>query len=227
MSKVVAKPDPAKFSLASFADLLSTRGVIVGEEPGSFDSFHEGMMRSLMPATPYEWVISENLIAIEWELLQHQRMRNANLRQITHEAISRAVVAHRQDAHDTAGGAEFETARVALFDKEAAEVEGEDLANRAISSDLKIQAVAYAEITGLGMDPLQVMSEAYRSSDLRVAHHHLEIQQLERRRREVKREFDALQRVRPLDAQVIDASVVEETATKETPVTPRKTVNFV
>jgi len=227
MSKVIAKPDPTQFALASFADLLSTRGVIVGEEPGSFDSFHEGMMRSLMPATPYECVISENLIAIEWELLQHQRMRNTNLRQITHDAISRAVVAHRQDAHDTAGGAGFEPAPVALFDKEKAEIEGKDLAKRAISSDHKMQAVAYAEISGLGMDPLQVMSEAYRTSDLRVAHHHLEIQQLERRRREVKREFDALQKVRRLDAQIIDASVLEETVTKETPVTSRKPVNFV
>jgi hypothetical protein len=227
MSKVVAKPDPAQFALASFADLLSTRGVIVGEEPGSFDSFHEGMMRSLMPATPYECVISENLIAIEWELLQHQRMRNANLRQITHEAISGAVVAHRQDAYDTAGGAEFETARVALFNKEAAKAEGEDLAKRAVSSDRNIQVVAYAEITSLGMDPLQVMSEAYRTSDLRVAHHHLEIQQLERRRRDVKREFDALQKVRPLDAQAIDASVIERPIDEVTPDKPRKKVNFI
>lgn len=227
MSNVAAKPDPTQFALASFADLLSTRGVIVGEEPGSFDSFHEGMIRSLMPATPYECVISENLIAIEWELLQHQRMRNASLRQITHDAICRAIVAYRQDTYDSASGAEFEKAQMALFDKEAAEVEGEDLAKRAISSDRKIQAAAYAEITGLGMDPLQVMSGAYRISDLRVTHHHLEIQQLERRRRDVKREFDALQKVRPLDAQAIDASVIEKPIDKATSDKPKKKVNFI
>lgn len=227
MSNVVAKPDPAQFALASFADLLSTRGVIVGEEPGSFDSFHEGMIRSLMPATPYECVISENLIAIEWELLQHQRMRNAGLRQITHEAISSAVVALHQDVHESVSCSKLKEAQTSLFDEKAAKAEGEDLAKRAVSSDRKIQVVAYAEITNLGMDPLQVMSGSYRTSDLEVTHHHLEIQQLERRRRDVKREFDALQKARPLDAQAIDASIIEKPIDKATSDQPKKKVNFI
>ena len=118
-------------------------------------------------------------------------------------------------------------AQTTLFDEKAAKAEGEDLAKRAVSSDRRIQVVAYAEITNLGMDPLQVMSGVYRTSDLEVAHHHLEIQQLERQRRDVKREFDTLQKARPLDAQAIDASVIEKPIDKATSDKPKKKVNYI
>jgi hypothetical protein len=43
----------------------------------------------------------------------------------------------------------------------------------------------------------------------------------------VKREFDALQKVRPLDAQAIDASVIEKPIDEVTPDKPKKKVNFI
>ena len=43
------------------------------------------MMLELAPATPYECVIAENLVALEWEMLQHRRMRNACIREVTRE----------------------------------------------------------------------------------------------------------------------------------------------
>lgn len=58
-------------------------------------------MQSLAPATAYERVISENLTQIEWELLQHLRMRNMNLRTLTRDAIIAAVVKFRKEQHDT------------------------------------------------------------------------------------------------------------------------------
>ena len=87
---------PTRFNLTSFAELLPARDHIIGEDPGSFDGFHGGMMQSLAPVTPYEGVIAENLIAIEWELLQHRRMRDAGLRQIIRKAICDAVVAEQE-----------------------------------------------------------------------------------------------------------------------------------
>jgi len=39
--------------------------------------FHAGLTQSLAPATPYEAVLAESLISIEWELLQHRRMHEA------------------------------------------------------------------------------------------------------------------------------------------------------
>ena len=93
---------PTAFGLDSFADLLPTRDPIPGEDPGSFSTFHAAMMASLGPATPYECVIAENLIAIEWELAQHRRMRDAGLRDIIRQAICKAVVRQKDAEHDAA-----------------------------------------------------------------------------------------------------------------------------
>lgn len=59
-------PDPLRFNLASFAELLPARDPVIGEAPGSFGGFRQGMLQSLGPATPYECVIAENLVQIEW-----------------------------------------------------------------------------------------------------------------------------------------------------------------
>src|SRR6056297_2140413 len=91
---------PTAFGLKSFADLLPTRDPIPGEDPGSFQTFHAAMMASLGPATPHECVIAENLVAIEWELAQHRRMRDAGLRNIMRQAICNAVVRQKDAEHD-------------------------------------------------------------------------------------------------------------------------------
>lgn len=205
---------PTAFGLESFADLLPVRDPIPGEDPGSFATFHAAMMASLGPATPYECVIAENLIAIEWELAQHRRMRDASLRDIIRQAICKAVVRQKDAEHDAvldedwerhveAGGDEDDWEPTS-FDREAAEAAGDDLAARAVSSDLEAQTRAYEEVSALGMDPVEIMGEAYRSRDWSVIHHDQKLRELEGRRREVKRDFDALQRARPVEATVIE-----------------------
>jgi hypothetical protein len=79
MNKKLKTPDPRDFNLESFGDLVSDKLSIVGEEAGAFEVFRAGMLASLAPMTPYECVIAENLIAIEWELFQQRRMREASL----------------------------------------------------------------------------------------------------------------------------------------------------
>ena len=85
-------PDPQRFNLDSFAAILPRREAIVGEDPRSWEAFQASMRQSLNPGTPYEAVIAENLISIEWELLQHRRMRDAVLRKTIRSAIRDAVV---------------------------------------------------------------------------------------------------------------------------------------
>lgn len=52
MSKDLALPSPERFGLSSFAELLPAREPIIGEGPGSFADFREGMMRAFLPFTP-------------------------------------------------------------------------------------------------------------------------------------------------------------------------------
>ena len=214
MTKDLTTPDPARFDLTSFADLLSARAPIIGEDPGSFAGFHTGMMQSLLPMTPYEGVIAENLIAIEWELLQHRRMRDAGLRKVVSSQVSQAVVKREQaahdakldeawDAHEAKGGTEDDWEDPFSFDRKAAWAAGQTLAQNAVSRDPDTFQASGAEIAGMGLNIVDLMSVAYVSNTDSVAKHETKLPDLERRRREVMRDYDALQRARPVEAQVI------------------------
>lgn len=175
MSKKVSLPDAGRFSLASFAEILPTRDPIIGESAGSFDVFHEGMARSLAPATPYECVIAENLVAIEWELLQRRRMRETAIRRLATSAVAKAVFEHRRaehfaaleearDHHFEAGGTEDDWQAPFRINLDAAQEEGADLAARATSSDRNMQQAACEEIAALGMDAVEVMGRPIQAT---------------------------------------------------------------
>jgi hypothetical protein len=228
MPKDLTSPSPERFGMTSFADLLPARDPILGEDPGSFRGFHQGLMQSLTPFTPYECAVAENLVAIEWELLQHRRMRDANLRKVIHQSVSDAVVAREQDRHEVALDAAFDKFIAAggdenawkepfTFDKAAAQKMAEGIAARTVSHDPDLQAKASAEVVALGLQPVELMSAAYLTWNAPAAKHDDKIQALERRRREVKRDYDALQKARPVKAHVgadvgvdvVDAEFVE------------------
>jgi len=213
-------PAPSRFDLQSFADLLPDRAPIIGEDHGSFQGFHNGMMQSLLPMTPYEGVIAENLIAIEWELLQQRRMRDAGLRQLLRDHVAKAVVAREQEAyeeklddawdqHMAEGGSEDDWREPFDFDEEAALNAGQALAKKAVSHDSEVFQSACAEIEDMGLDVVELMGEAYRTHDFSVIRHEQKLPALERRRREVMRDYEALQKARPRDVEVAEAEVIE------------------
>ena len=214
MANDITPIDPARFGLASFAEILPRRLRIVGEDHDSFETFHAGLMRSLAPMTPYECVVAENLVRIEWDLVQHGRMKEAALRRHTHEAIRDAFIALRRQAHGRkqdeawtrhldAGGSEEDWAPEPFDDVEAEEI-GEHFARLAVSDDAKARRGVEDEITRLGLSPLDLMSEAYASAESHAHWHDAKIQDLERRRREVKSDYDRLQKTRPIEAEVFE-----------------------
>ncbi|MFD1196039.1 hypothetical protein ACFQ3C_15300 [Seohaeicola saemankumensis] len=209
--KTIVAPDPGRFNLTSFADILPGRDQIIGEEPGSFLAFHTALTQDLAPTTPYECVVAENLVSIEWELLLQRRMRETGLRDIIRDEICKAVAAYLQyehevgvdeqwDAHIRAGGTKQDWQPPDDFDEEDALAAGLALADRAISDDIQTRIAAHQEIASLGLEPFDLMKEAYRSSRSSVTDHDSKVQQLEKRRREVKRDYDLLQRARPIQA---------------------------
>lgn len=216
MTSRSAVPDPRAFGLKSFADLLPARDPIIGEVPGAFTRFHAVMMLELVPVSPYEFVIAENLIALEWEMLQHRRMRNTCIREVTRELICKAFVEQREAehkaemeaaylAHVDAGGSGDNWKAPSAFNSDAARIAGQNIAGRATAPDRKLQAKAYKAIKALGLKPIELMSQAYASVTVRKVWHEHQLQDLERRRREVKRDFDALQAARLGAGKVADA----------------------
>ena len=214
MSKDVTPPNPRDFGIASFADLLSTRPPIPGEVPGGFDAFRAGMLASLTPITPYECVVAENLVAIEWELFQRRRMREAYLRNcirksITKSAMHRAEELHDDateqaiddawDAHVDAGGDEEDWENPFPFDRDASRDRVDALTEGALSNDPQSQATAYQTLTEMGVSLADLMGDAYAEAHGPGQRHDAKIQELERRRREVMRDYTAVQKARPID----------------------------
>ncbi|MEP1201226.1 hypothetical protein [Tateyamaria sp.] len=221
MAKKLIPPDPARFDLTSFADLLPARDPILGEGLGAFAVFHAGLKHSLAPMTPYECVVAENLIDIEWELFQHRRMRDAEIRKDIRITIQKALVAREERAyeariyeawevHVAAGGTEddweewTEWDDLTSGDKERAEAAGLELAKNAVSDDPDVSAPAITEIEGMGLTAVELMGAANRSQNWHAAKHEKKIQELEGRRREVKRDLDALQKARPIDGEIVE-----------------------
>ena len=242
--KSVAAPDPGRFNLTSFADILNRREPIVGEDPGSYALFHAGLTQSLAPVTPYEAVLAESLICIEWELLQHRRMRDASLRETIREQICNAVIIaqemiHNQEVaqdledHLVGGGEEEDWEHPGDFDEDAAKEAGQDLAARASSHDPQVQALAYEEIEALGVTPLDLMRMAYQGERHTLDDEDDRIRDREQRRHEMMRNFERLQAARrnaPVveDAEVMEADVIvegptETKADKRTTKTTRRT----
>ncbi|WP_223428985.1 hypothetical protein [Tateyamaria pelophila] len=193
----------------------------MGEDPGSFEVFHDGMVQSLAPLTPYECVIAENLISIEWEIFQHRRMRDAAVRKSIRNAICAAAIARGKKAYETtqqeawdehveAGGTEddwqdwYEWDDPFLGEKETSRNAGLELARKAVSTDPEDYAAACAEIEAMGLTFIDLMGEAYQPRNWQVKEHEDKLKELERRRREVKRDFDGLQNARPFEGEVIE-----------------------
>lgn len=214
MSKDLTVPDPRDFGLASFAELLSSRPPIPGEVPGGFDAFREGLLASLTPMTPYECVVAENLVSIEWELFQRRRMREAVLRNalrksVTDAAMRRASAIHDDafdpardahwEAHTAAGGSDRDWNDPHPFDRTAARERVDALTDGALSNDPREQAAAYQGLTEMGVSLADLMGDAYAEAHGHGQRHDAKIQELERRRREVMRDYAAIQKARPIE----------------------------
>lgn len=108
------------------------------------------------------------------------------------------------ERHVEAGGDEDSWERPFEFDRVGAKEVGEEFAARAISHDRDLRANAFEEIAALGLAPLHLMGEAHRACDGPHRTHDQKVQELERRSREVKRDYDALQKARPIEGTVVD-----------------------
>lgn len=142
-------------------------------------------------------------------------MRDAGLRSVVRNHVSKAVVKREEaahnaklddawDAHQAKGGTEDDWEDPFAFDREAAQAAGQTLAQNAVSRDPDTFHATCAEIEGMGLDVVELMGEVCRSHGTSVTRHENKLPDLECRRREVMRDYDALQRARPIEVEVIE-----------------------
>ena len=217
MTEDIQLADPKAFGLSEFRDLLAPgEKHIVGEEPGSYDAIREGLIRSLAPLTPYECVMAENLVAIEWELIQRRSLRTNELRNSARDKLQPAICSalHSKfstamdeawEAHVADGGGEDDWEEPEELGYRARDALASDLCDRAMSNDLNNQQAAYKEVRDLGVNPIDAMGHAYTDWQNDADKHQKAIEALEKRRREVMRDFASLQAARPIEGEVISA----------------------
>jgi len=208
-ASVTKLPDPERFGLTSFLDLLPKREQMPAQASQDFEEFRLQLLRALLPGTAYECVTADNLIALEWELQQHRRMRDRCYVNNVREKVVEAYIAFRRDAHEAeldkeyddwidAGHAENDFVN-RLFDKKAARRAGEALALRAVDPNPETALKAENEIAGLGMDLLSVLANVFATWNSHAGYHDRKIAELEKRKRDVKRDLDALRSLRPAE----------------------------
>jgi hypothetical protein len=194
-------PDPSDFDLKSFGEMLWQRLPLPGEEAGSFEIFREQMTRELQPYTPYEAVLADHLVAIEWELREHRRMRDAAVRSGVMDAARDALVASRRRAHELEVQAACE-AQYDGVDEDGVpwQAEGDALVAQLGSGAPDQLAEADRVLASLGTSRLALMGRVWRRLSDGIALHEDAIRDLERRRRELQRDLEQLQRKRPIEA---------------------------
>lgn len=198
----------------NFAELVAKRPVIFGEDPGAYQTFHAHLITTLKPKDPYECVLADELVNLCWTINQtrHQitslmranladRIYNAALQKFE-EQFERELQ-QEQDAHIKAGGKFFTFKSQKKRTPDEWEERAEDLAERATSIDTDVAIKADAELRAIGVDPTMIMHEAFFKPGKTHRFDRLEERQrsLERRRRELQRDYERLQDRRPIDAE--------------------------
>lgn len=192
----------------SFQALLEARQPILGEEEGGYEALRDAVLASLTPFTPYERLMAENLIAIEWEVLQKRSVLAAQIRKAMHAKIVKAVVDLKKQEHEASldkkwdehleNGGTKKTWDPDDFPSKKAEEFAIDIANDATARDPETVAATRRELEDMGIDPILLMSDAYLERGHRTLQIEEDIKNLERRRRDIKKDYDTLQTSRPL-----------------------------
>ena len=71
-SKLVKVPDSVPV-YETFSDILPDIPIMPDESPMDFAVFQEGLSKDLAPNSPYQHVVSHNIIANEWEMFRLRR----------------------------------------------------------------------------------------------------------------------------------------------------------
>jgi hypothetical protein len=206
-----------QFGLTSFAELLFEGSDAIGEAEGSFETFHEHLLQSLMPMTAHERVLAENIITVEWEISQLTRAMRASVRRGVEQDIRHHIIHIHQAAynaemdklrkeHQPASDQSFDFNQILgdqfkvpyEFDPILAETEAEDLIQRLHSKKPEIKKCAHDDLSVTFKHAEDILADQYKRGNVFQMHSD-RIATLEERRRDLKKDYDRLQQFRPIE----------------------------
>lgn len=226
MNQIATTPptptDAAQFGLASFLDLLPQRTPLLEQCATSYERFKLAHLRDLHPTTALQTTVAENLIANEWELQQLRRMLDRETAHRLASSIKKPAYLALEQAHEDKLDAEFHEWVSAgndrdewegePFDESDATADALELARQALSTDPDELAKLEAKLAAMGVDVMYLMAQVHIHVTVTAQNLGIQIRNLEKRRREIKADFDALQKASPIRAAmeaIEDAEIVE------------------
>ena len=199
-----------QFGLTSFPELLFETSDAIGETEGSFETFHEHLLQSLMPMTAHERVLAENIVIVEWEISQLTRAMRASVRRGVEQDIQSHIINKHRDIynaemgklrkeHQSARGQSFDFnlsfgdqfEEPYKFDPTPAETEAEDLIQRLYAKEPEIKKCAHDDLSVTFKHAEDILADQYKSGETFQTHSD-RIATLEERRRDLKKDYDRL-----------------------------------
>ncbi|WP_425045274.1 hypothetical protein [Primorskyibacter sp. S87] len=161
-------------------DLIPRMVLFAGEDALSFEDLRQAFLLDLAPSSPYEITLAENLVALEWEVHRHRRIRDSLLR-----------TQLRKFAEGTFEKGEVGTLGYGNYQTE----EGSALTTIFLDRTSENHGVALRWLQDQGIDPGELLAAAYKSATKSLEPHERKLAELEIRRRRLREDFDRLKAV--------------------------------
>lgn len=195
------------FGSLNIHDLLPERPALIGEFSLAYEVFREATIADLAPMTKYEFVLAQQLVDLNWSILQAKVSADMELSKgaenSTKLKLTKALENERDEEYDRLyeafvenGGDEGDFDDPIDWDGIAPRVEG--IVACLKSRDPHQREAATANAIALGVDPRLVLSsQLLNNSGYR--RHSEKLPDLEKRARLLSAEYREVQKSRPID----------------------------
>jgi hypothetical protein len=198
----------------SINDLLPERPAIIGEFSPAYEAFRVATLSDLAPVTQYEFLQAQQLVDLNWSILQLKASSDVELstsmernmgRLIDNKLEGNAESESRRQLNQylEAGGDEDEFEDNVDWDGMDAQRDG--IVDGLKSSDAALRGQAFVEANALGVDPRLVLS-AQLLKNVNYRRHIDKLPDLEKRARLLSAEYREIQKARPIEVVPLSGS---------------------
>lgn len=181
MSKKLAKTSTDKAHAELLQHFLPTQ-LLPDEDPETHRALRDALFLNLMPATPYERILAEQLVTLEWEALRHRRLRDSLL---------------MAEYRDQSVGV-FQEGDVGRISSYRRNERAKDMAFNLVSTDENRRTEAMQALEVAEIMPSEILAKAYKALARDLDLHERHIAEIEVRRRKLRDDYDRLKTTRAL-----------------------------
>ncbi len=188
----LSKPPPTPSGIVEvLSDLIQSTQFFPDEDKTTYQALREMLFSDLAPVTPYEHVIAQNLVDLEWEAMRHRRFRD-QLILSEYKKVAVELLGKSDGPLDFSLGPS---------------IAARTLAHDLVSSDTEVRAAAEQQLTNRNISPSEVLAKSYQKRSKDLEPHDRKLAEVEVRRRRLREDYERLKAstARPIeDARILD-----------------------